>query len=410
MPLTGAGGIRGGGQVGRPPKKVDPSAGPAARFAIELRALREQAGNLPYWKMARRCQGTASKSALAQAAAGRQIPSERVLDAFVSVCGGDLDWWRARREQALSELEAASQPGTQLVPLTRQTPALPTGTSDGTPGSDDDSTQPALARRQPSDVVSPADRGQPADVRSAATGHIDDDIVDAEIVRDSLLRRVLAVTGRRTPLYVAGIAALVTTTAVVTVAVQDSASTTTAARPYASTPPRIPASGGVGGGLPTPAASGSGSPSASAGPSSAATPRSSPPVTAPKSADGAPASAPPLGTGRTRQSGAGGAAKIPRPSSTAAVYRVTGADSKGLAVQSEPHVNHVIRWVPNGTTLHIVCQTDHGDWVDDRWQYGRHFTTWDQLADGTWVYDWYANTPPVDPSGYSPGIPPCPGG
>ncbi len=89
---------------------------------------------------------------------------------------------------------------------------------------------------------------------------------------------------------------------------------------------------------------------------------------------------------------------------------MTGADSAGLAVQSEPHINHVLRWVHNGTTLYAVCQTNHGDWVDNVWQYGRHFTTWDQLEDGTWVYDWYLTTPTVASDGYSPGIPHCAGG
>ena len=91
-------------------------------------------------------------------------------------------------------------------------------------------------------------------------------------------------------------------------------------------------------------------------------------------------------------------------------YQVTGVDSQGLAVQSQPHVNHVIRYVPNGTTLYVSCQTKYGDQVDGHTQYNRPFTTWDQLSDGTWVYDWYMNTPTVATNGYSPGIPACPGG
>jgi surface antigen len=91
-------------------------------------------------------------------------------------------------------------------------------------------------------------------------------------------------------------------------------------------------------------------------------------------------------------------------------YQVTGADSAGLAIQSQPHVNHVLRYIPNGTTLFVVCQTKLGDQVDGRTQYGRPFTTWDMLADGTWVYDWYMNTPTVATNGYSPGISPCAGG
>jgi surface antigen len=91
-------------------------------------------------------------------------------------------------------------------------------------------------------------------------------------------------------------------------------------------------------------------------------------------------------------------------------YQVTGADSGGLAIQSQPHVNHVIRYVSNGTTLYVSCQTKNGDQVDGRTQYGHPFTTWDKLTDGTWVYDWYMNTPTVGTDGYSPGIAHCSGG
>jgi GH25 family lysozyme M1 (1,4-beta-N-acetylmuramidase) len=91
-------------------------------------------------------------------------------------------------------------------------------------------------------------------------------------------------------------------------------------------------------------------------------------------------------------------------------YQVTGADASGLAIQSQPHVNHVIRYVPNGTTLYVTCQTRYGDQVNGATQYGLPFTTWDQLTDGTWVYDWYMNTPTVATDGYSPGIAHCAGG
>lgn len=89
------------------------------------------------------------------------------------------------------------------------------------------------------------------------------------------------------------------------------------------------------------------------------------------------------------------------------LYQVTGADSQGLAIQSLPQVNHVLRWVPNGTTLNVVCQVNNGGQADGRTKYGHPFTTWDMLSDGTWVYDWYMNTPEVVPDGYSPGMPHC---
>ncbi|MFL6055942.1 MAG: hypothetical protein ACJ72W_24010 [Actinoallomurus sp.] len=74
-------------------------------------------------------------------------------------------------------------------------------------------------------------------------------------------------------------------------------------------------------------------------------------------------------------------------------------------MQSQPHVGHVVRYVPDGTTLLVSCQTVHGDQVDGRVRNGKPFTTWDRLTDGTWVYDWYMNTPAVGADGYSPASP-----
>jgi hypothetical protein len=367
-----------------------------------LRALREQAGNLPYWKMARRSRGGASKSALAQATAGKQIPSERVLDAFVGVCGGDLNYWRARRQHALSELaaaaQAAAQPGTQLVPLTRQTPAPQH--SEEPPGVQDDDARPG-PDRQPGEVVRSAAGTSPVkNAGSVAAPSAADDIIDAEVVDDSLFRRVLAAAGGRRPLYLAAVAVLVAGTALITATLRDSAFSTAAGGEHDAVPSPTPPLKGAGGpGTSTPAPTGT-----------PTTPILPPVVAPPPAVSGAPT--PRLDSGRTHQPRDNGTAPVLKPGKTATVYRVTGADSRGLAIQSQPHINHVIRYVPNGTPLHVACQTNHGDWVaeDDRWQYGRHFTTWDQLTDGTWVYDWYTDTPRVDQSGYSPGISPCPGG
>jgi hypothetical protein len=97
-------------------------------------------------------------------------------------------------------------------------------------------------------------------------------------------------------------------------------------------------------------------------------------------------------------------------------YQVTGTDNSGLAELTRPYVSGVnnstfIRYVPSGTTLLIVCQTRNGGQADGRTQYGRPFTTWDMLQDGSYVYDWYMNTPTVQTDGYSHaiGIPACVG-
>lgn len=89
--------------MGRRMRALDPDAGVAERFACELRALRAVAGELPFWKMALRCQ--TSKSALAAAVDGKVLPSENVVREFVGVCGGDWQWWRDRLRQAREQLE-----------------------------------------------------------------------------------------------------------------------------------------------------------------------------------------------------------------------------------------------------------------------------------------------------------------
>jgi hypothetical protein len=90
--------------MGRRMRPLDPTAGPVEGLASELRALRALAGDKPFWKMTRHC--SVSKSALAAAAAGRQLPSEKVTQEFVRACGGDWAWWRERWAQAAEALEA----------------------------------------------------------------------------------------------------------------------------------------------------------------------------------------------------------------------------------------------------------------------------------------------------------------
>jgi hypothetical protein len=79
-------------------RALDPAAGPVERFACELRALRAAAGEPTFGKMARRCE--VSKSSLAAAVAGYQLPSERVARDFVQACGGHWPWWSARLAKA----------------------------------------------------------------------------------------------------------------------------------------------------------------------------------------------------------------------------------------------------------------------------------------------------------------------
>ncbi|HEX4701099.1 MAG TPA: helix-turn-helix domain-containing protein, partial [Pseudonocardiaceae bacterium] len=89
----------------RPERPLDPDAGGAlARWAVDLRALREAAGNPGYRDLARRAHF--SYSTLADAAGGQKLPSLAVATAFVRACGGDVDQWRTRWQVLAAELAA----------------------------------------------------------------------------------------------------------------------------------------------------------------------------------------------------------------------------------------------------------------------------------------------------------------
>ncbi|MFI8531379.1 WD40 repeat domain-containing protein [Streptomyces aquilus] len=91
--------------MGRPERSLDPTAGPVARLAHELRELRKAAGSPSYRTMTE----TAGFSAttLSQAAAGERLPSLAVVRGYVRACGGDPDAWEPRWKDA--EAEAAGE-------------------------------------------------------------------------------------------------------------------------------------------------------------------------------------------------------------------------------------------------------------------------------------------------------------
>ena len=76
---------------------MDPQDGPVAAFAADLRALRQQAGQMTYRAMAKRT-GYAT-STLSIAASGASLPSLEVTLAYVQACGGDPQAWQTRWEQ-----------------------------------------------------------------------------------------------------------------------------------------------------------------------------------------------------------------------------------------------------------------------------------------------------------------------
>jgi WD40 repeat protein len=90
--------------AGRPERRLDPQDGPVARFALELRALRERAGLPSYRRMAARAHF--SHTALSEAAGGSRLPSVEVTLAFVRACDGDVAEWERRWRAVSAELAA----------------------------------------------------------------------------------------------------------------------------------------------------------------------------------------------------------------------------------------------------------------------------------------------------------------
>lgn len=84
-------------------------------------------------------------------------------------------------------------------------------------------------------------------------------------------------------------------------------------------------------------------------------------------------------------------------------YFVSGTDGT-LAVQVQPHVDNVARWLSEGSAVQVVCQLNWGG--TDPYD-GLSSHTWDLIAGGGWVYDWYITTPVQDSHGFSPGVPRC---
>jgi WD40 repeat protein/transcriptional regulator with XRE-family HTH domain len=107
--------------LGRRERPLDPADGPVARFAFELRKLRQEAGGPTYRVMAGRAHY--SPATLAQAAAGDRLPSLAVAEAYAEACGGDVEEWRRRwREagrEAREEAAAADDSAAPYLGLTR---------------------------------------------------------------------------------------------------------------------------------------------------------------------------------------------------------------------------------------------------------------------------------------------------
>jgi WD40 repeat protein len=95
--------------MARPERPVNPADGPVEALAAELRALRRRAGSPGYRELAQRA--GLSAAALANAAAGRRLPTWVVMQGFVRACGEDPVMWETRWRQASAEVAAARPPG-----------------------------------------------------------------------------------------------------------------------------------------------------------------------------------------------------------------------------------------------------------------------------------------------------------
>lgn len=85
----------------------------------------------------------------------------------------------------------------------------------------------------------------------------------------------------------------------------------------------------------------------------------------------------------------------------AATYVVSGTDGAGLNARSAPNTGaSVVNHYAEGAALSITCQTNGTDVNGASW-------VWDRLSNGSYVSDFYTNTPTVD--NFSVGLPNCAG-
>jgi Helix-turn-helix domain/Protein of unknown function (DUF2690) len=103
---------------GRPERELDPAGGPIPVFAAQLRDLREEAGRPSYRDLARKA--CYSRTALSEAAAGRELPSLSVTLAFVRACDGPVEVWRRRWQVAAAAV--GSVPSPEPLPADRSAP------------------------------------------------------------------------------------------------------------------------------------------------------------------------------------------------------------------------------------------------------------------------------------------------
>lgn len=94
----------------RRPSRLDPDGGPLARFALELRALRDAAGFEAPSVDQIAARAHIPRSTLFAALRGQRLPTRPVLGALVTAWGGDATEWLIRRTVTEGELEELRAP------------------------------------------------------------------------------------------------------------------------------------------------------------------------------------------------------------------------------------------------------------------------------------------------------------
>ncbi|MDQ0956360.1 transcriptional regulator with XRE-family HTH domain [Streptomyces sp. B4I13] len=108
--------------MARPEKPIALDA-PFAAFALQLRALRRQAGNPTYDAMSRRIGGMVSVTTLAKAAGGDRLPSLEVTLAYATACHGNRQHWAEQWLLAQGDALPSQAGAWAAVPPTASTAA-----------------------------------------------------------------------------------------------------------------------------------------------------------------------------------------------------------------------------------------------------------------------------------------------
>lgn len=98
----------------RPERALDDEDATLARFALGLRALRDNAGRPSYRTLAETTDY--SVTTLSEAAGGRYLPTLAVTLAYVRACSGDVGEWEKTWHGVASELAAAAAPESPAEP------------------------------------------------------------------------------------------------------------------------------------------------------------------------------------------------------------------------------------------------------------------------------------------------------